>query len=126
MKSLIALGLVGLLALTSCGQPAAPAETPTATLPPEPRTVRVMTHDSFDISEDVLNAFEEEHDAKVEILQAGDAGVVLNQAVLSKDNPLADVLYGVDNTLLSRALEADIFEPYQSAMLDEVPDHLEL
>jgi thiamine transport system substrate-binding protein len=85
-----------------------------------------MTHDSFDISEDVLNAFEEEHDAKVEILQAGDAGVVLNQAVLSKDNPLADVLYGVDNTLLSRALEADIFEPYQSAMLDEVPDHLEL
>jgi thiamine transport system substrate-binding protein len=63
---------------------------------------------------------------EVEILQAGDAGVVLNQAILSADNPLADVLYGVDNTLLSRALDADILEPYASPLLDEIPDHLEL
>jgi thiamine transport system substrate-binding protein len=52
--------------------------------------------------------------------------VVLNQAILSADNPLADVLYGVDNTLLSRALNADILDPYASALLDEIPDHLEL
>ena len=90
------------------------------------RTVRVLTHDSFDISEDVLAAFEREYGAKVEILQAGDAGVVLNQAILSADNPLADVLYGVDNTLLSRALEADIFEVYESPRLAEIPDDLEL
>ena len=100
-----------------------PPPTPSA---PEVRTVRLMTHDSFDISEDVLNAFESVHNAKVEILKAGDAGVVLNQAILSKDNPLADVLYGVDNTLLSRALEADIFFPYESPALEEIPDRLEL
>jgi thiamine transport system substrate-binding protein len=85
-----------------------------------------MTHDSFDISEEVLNTFESEQNVTVEILKAGDAGVVLNQAILSKDNPLADVLYGVDNTLLGRALEADIFEPYRSPMLEHVPDRLEL
>lgn len=131
MKPVTVLGLVTLLALAACGPAAAPAETPTtvvstATSPPAERTVRMMTHDSFDISEEVLTAFEAEHDAQVEVLKAGDAGVVLNQAILSKDNPLADVLYGVDNTLLSRALNAGIFEPYQSEMLDQIPDPFEL
>jgi thiamine transport system substrate-binding protein len=123
-----------LLSVAACVPGATPTEEPTATAVPveEPtkvpseRTVRIMTHDSFDISEEVLSAFESEHNATVEILQAGDAGVVLNQAILSKDNPLADVLYGVDNTLLSRALEADIFEPYQSPLLEAIPDRLEL
>jgi thiamine transport system substrate-binding protein len=128
MKRIAIFVLVGLLVLVSCGPGAAPTEAPTATpaASPEPQTVRMMTHDSFDISEEVLNAFEEEHNAKVEVLKAGDAGVVLNQAILSKDNPLADVLYGVDNTLLSRALEADIFEPYESPLLEKIPDRLEI
>jgi len=103
-----------------------PTEEPTPTPPPAEQKVRIMTHDSFDISEEVLNAFESEHNATVEILKAGDAGVVLNQAILSKDNPLADVLYGVDNTLLGRALEEGIFEPYESPRLEQVPDRFEV
>jgi thiamine transport system substrate-binding protein len=85
-----------------------------------------MTHDSFDIGEETIAAFEAAHNARVEILKSGDAGLMLNQAVLSADNPLADVLYGVDNTLMSRGLGGDIFEPYDSPLLDEIPDHLEL
>jgi thiamine transport system substrate-binding protein len=127
MKRFIGFALIGLILLVGCGPaPASPTPSPTLVAPAEPRTVRVMTHDSFDISEEVLAAFEAQYDAQVEILQAGDAGVVLNQAILSADNPLADVLYGVDNTLLSRALNADILEPYDSPLLDEIPDHLEL
>ncbi|MGD2176891.1 MAG: thiamine ABC transporter substrate-binding protein [Anaerolineae bacterium] len=133
MKVVNVLALLGLLVLAACGPPPTPTEEPAATAAPterptatEPRVLRLMTHDSFDISEEVLEAFESEHNAKVEILKAGDAGVVLNQAILSKDNPLADALYGVDNTLLSRALEADIFIPYESPALEEIPDHLEL
>jgi thiamine transport system substrate-binding protein len=113
MKRMILFALVGLLMLPAC------------TLL-QPRKVRVMSHDSFDISEEVIAAFEAEYDAEVEILEAGDAGVMLNQAILSKDNPLADVLYGVDNTLLSRALDAGILEPYASPILDAIPDHLEI
>ena len=104
----------------------APTEEVATAAPAEPRTLRVMTHDSFDISEEVLAAFEEAHGAKVEILQAGDAGVVLNQAILSVDNPLADVLYGVDNTMLSRALDAGILIPYASPLLDKIPEELAL
>jgi len=127
MKRTIVFTLIGLLTLAACGPGTTyPAEAPTPTTPLQPRKVRVMTHDSFDISEETLAAFEAQYDAQVEILQAGDAGVVLNQAILSRDNPLADVLYGVDNTLLSRALEADVFDPYASPLLAEILDPLEL
>ena len=46
---------------------------------------------------------------------------MLNKAILAKDAPLADVMFGVDNTFLSRALEADIFDAYQSLALSDVP-----
>ncbi|MFN3492785.1 MAG: hypothetical protein ACK40V_11265, partial [Anaerolineales bacterium] len=79
-----------------------------------------MTHDSFAISEDVITQFETENKIDVAFLQSGDAGSMLNKAILAKNAPLADVLFGVDNTFLSRALNADIFESYQSPMLNEI------
>jgi thiamine transport system substrate-binding protein len=92
----------------------------------ETRTLRVMTYDSFSISEDVIAQFEDAHNVTVQFLQAGDAGTMLNQAILSRDNPQADVLYGVDNTFLSRALETGIFTPYQAENLDHIPQAMHL
>jgi len=89
-------------------------------------TVVVVTHDSFAISEDVLLQFEDETGITVEILRSGDAGQMVNQSILSKNNPLGDVLYGVDNTFLSRALDADIFVPYESPALEFVAEDLQL
>lgn len=92
----------------------------------EPQSITVMTHDSFSVREDVVKAFEATSNAKVVFLQSGDAGAVLNKAILTKDAPLADVLFGVDNTFLSRALEGNIFETYDSPALDEIPDEFKL
>jgi thiamine transport system substrate-binding protein len=92
-----------------------------ACAPKGPTTLTVMTHDSFAISEDVVKAFEDANNVDVVFLQSGDAGTMLNKAVLAKDAPLADVMFGVDNTFLSRALEADIFDAYQSPALSDVP-----
>lgn len=78
-------------------------------------TVVLVTHDSFAISEATIEAFEDESGMTLEILRAGDAGQMVNQAILTRNNPLGDVLYGVDNTFLSRALNGDIFVPYESA-----------
>ena len=94
--------------------------------PAEPRAITVLTHDSFAISEDVVKVFESENNAKVSFIQSGDAGSMLNQAILTKDAPIADVIFGVDNTFLSRALEADIFEAYQSPALTDIPDEFKL
>lgn len=97
-----------------------------ACAPSGPAMLTVMTHDSFAVSEDVIAAFEQANNAKVVFLASGDAGEALNKAILSKNAPLADVFYGVDNTFLSRALEEDIFEPYNSPLLAAIPDEFEL
>lgn len=89
-------------------------------------TVRLMTHDSFDVSVDVLAAFEAETGITVEVYKAGDGGEALNKAILSKEAPLADVFYGVDNTFLQRALDNDIFLPYESPALAEISSTLRL
>lgn len=94
--------------------------------PPSPATLTVMTHDSFSVSEEVVNAFESANNVKLEFLPSGDAGSMLNKAILSKDAPLADVLFGVDNTFLSRALDADIFETHASPELDDIPADFKL
>lgn len=115
---LTAVGLFIASILVSCGG------TPDAAdLPP---VVRLMTHDSFDISAELLANFEEETGIRIEVFKAGDGGEMLNKAILAKDAPLADVLFGVDNTFLSRALENNIFIPYRSPLLAEIRDDLEL
>src|SRR5262245_27731322 len=80
-------------------QPTAAPSTPEATLAPTAAAgeLRVMTHDSFNVSKEVIAEFEQKEGVKVTVLPSGDAGAALNKAILSKDAPLADVFYGVDN-----------------------------
>jgi thiamine transport system substrate-binding protein len=112
--------LLTLLLLAACSPQA------TATRSAEPQTLTVMAHDSFSVSEGVVKSFEEANNAKLVFLKSGDAGAALNKAILTKDAPLADVLFGVDNTFLSRALEGDIFEAYESPALSDIPDTFQL
>jgi thiamine transport system substrate-binding protein len=92
----------------------------------EPVTLRLMTHDSFDIAAETMANFTEETGINVDVFKSGDAGTVVNLAALAKDDPLADVLFGVDNTFLSRALENDIFLAYDSPRLAELREDLQL
>jgi thiamine transport system substrate-binding protein len=94
--------------------------------PKGPITLTVMTHDSFAVSASVITAFEQANDVKVVFLKSGDAGTALNKAILSKDAPLADVFYGVDNTFLSRGLDAGIYESYASPLLAKIPAEFQL
>ena len=92
----------------------------------EPTEVVLVTHDSFVISKPVQAAFERETGLKLRILQTGDAGVALNRALLTKENPEGDVFFGVDNNLVSRALDEELFESYEPDALESVPDRYEL
>lgn len=88
--------------------------------------ITLMSHDSFSISEEVVAAFEERYGVTLRFLKSGDTGAALNQAILSRNNPMADVFFGVDNTFMSRALKAGIFETYRSDKLSEIEDKLKL
>ncbi len=123
-----AIVLLTVVACTPTGPPPTPAsgEGPEGTTPTEPTVLTLMSHDSFNVSEAVIAEFEAANNAQVKLLPSGDTGAALNQAILSKNNPLADVFFGVDNTFMSRALAAGIFEPYESPRLADIPDELEL
>ena len=115
MRRATIAGIGFALFLTACNTP------PTAETP---QKLTLIAHDSFagGVSEETFAAFTEEWDIEVEVLAAGDAGALVNQAILTKDNPLADVLFGVDDTFLSRALDEEIFRAHRSVHIDKVPD----
>jgi thiamine transport system substrate-binding protein len=89
-------------------------------------TITLMTHDSFAASKKVMRAFTKKTGVTVKVLPSGDAGAAVNQAILTKSNPLGDVFFGIDNTLLSRGLDAGIFVPYKSPELAGISKDLQL
>jgi len=74
-------------------------------------TVTLVTHESFGLSEGLLEQFEDETGLSVEIVQQADAGALVNQLVLTKDAPLGDLVYGIDNAFASRALDEGVVVP---------------
>ena len=90
----------------------------------EPTELTLVTHDSFVLSDGILEAFTAETGISVTVLNNGDAGAMVNQAILTADNPVADVLFGVDTTFLTRATQAGIFVEYESPELSRVNDDL--
>ena len=114
-KALCALAVVVAVLAAGCG---GNDETPSE--------VVLVTHDSFAISDDVKRAFEDESGLRLRILKAGDAGEIVTRALLTAGNPEGDVLFGVDNNLLQRALDGDVFEEYESPELENVDPELVL
>jgi thiamine transport system substrate-binding protein len=93
---------------------------------PDPGEVVLVSHDSFQISDDLVASFEAETGLTLRVLRGGDAVEALNQAILTVDNPQGDVFFGVDDAILFRALEAGLFQPYEAVGLDRVPAELRL
>lgn len=91
-----------------------------------PTEVVLVTHDSFAVSKEVRAAFEEESGLTLRILQGGDANEALNRALLTAGDPQGDVIFGIDDSVLSRALEGDLLEEYASDELESVdPEYAE-
>jgi thiamine transport system substrate-binding protein len=112
----LGLGLVGglsVLALAACGG-TTDAGSGSAS---EQDTVTLVTHDSFAVSDDVLAAFEAESGLTVKQVAPGDGGALVNQLILTKDAPLGDVVFGIDNSFATRAIDEGVLEPYTPAGL---------
>jgi len=107
---IVALGLVAV----ACGDDS-----------PEGR-ITLVTNNAFADVGYLVDPFTVETGVEVDLLAGGDVGSMVNQAILTKDNPLGDVLYGFDNTFLSRVLEEDLFEPYESPMAAILPPEFQI
>lgn len=81
----------------------------------------VVTHDSAVFPEKLLAEFEKETGITVKQLKAGDTGSMVNKLILTKDAPIGDMFYGIDNTFLSLALDNGIYSPTDSYIDDHKP-----
>lgn len=89
-------------------------------------TITLVTYDSFVITEGLLQTFTDESCIEVEQFASGDAGQLVSSAILTKDNPTADVMFGIDNTFLQRGLDEGLFDAYESPLLSSVDASLQL
>ncbi len=85
------------------------------------QTLTVLTHDSFSLPTELIAEFTAATGIDVTFLAGGDAGESVNRAILTKARPIADVLFGIDDSLLERARSEGVFEPYASPALERVP-----
>ena len=103
--------------LGGCATPLQPAGTATPSEPTESTSLTVITHDSFALADDTVAAFKAETGYEVKFVAPGDAGTVVNQLILTKDAPLGDVVFGIDNTFAGRAIGGGVLAPYASPEL---------
>ncbi|MFF0018294.1 thiamine ABC transporter substrate binding subunit [Streptomyces sp. NPDC005374] len=113
-KFLAAVVGLGLVTLSACGSSS------DGSSGGDSKTVTLVSHDSWAVSKSVLADFEKKSGYKVKVLEDGDAGQAVNKAILTKDNPQGDVFFGVDNTLLSRALDNGLFQSYEAKGADRI------
>jgi thiamine transport system substrate-binding protein len=120
------IGALGACTLVACGSEDSGSGGGSGSGGTQSKTVTLVSHDSFVASDAVLNAFTKETGYTVKVLKSGDAGAALNQEILTKGSPRGDVFFGVDNTLLSRALDNGIFTSYEAEGLDRIPAEYQL
>ena len=106
--------MIVFFAIFACGS----SETPADKI--NDSSVTLLTHDSFAVSEGLFDTFTSETGIAVEQLSLGDTGQLISSSILTKQNPLGDVIFGIDNTFLGRALNADIFSPYTSSLESKI------
>lgn len=125
------LAAVVLTVVVVAGACSSSTPTSTGTVPPgvvngelvrfdEPVTLRVLAHDSFAVSQSVLDEFERATNVRVELVQNGDAVTMTNAAILTAGNPVADVVFGVDENLLGAVAAAGLLVPYRAVRLSDV------
>ncbi|WP_329440685.1 thiamine ABC transporter substrate-binding protein [Streptomyces canus] len=113
-KFLAAVVGLGLVTLSACGSSSDDSKSSGS------KSVTLVSHDSWAVSKSVLADFEKKSGYQVKVLEDGDAGQAVNKAILTKDNPQGDVFFGVDNTLLSRALDNGLFQSYEAKGADRI------
>jgi thiamine transport system substrate-binding protein len=97
-----------LVTASACSSPSSDSSTDAT-----PNEVTLLAYDAFTPTEGIFDAFTAATGAKVKVVTSGDTGTLVSKAILTAGKPEGDVLWGIDNTLLSRAQKADLLTSYE-------------
>jgi thiamine transport system substrate-binding protein len=89
--------------------------TTTATTDATPQEVTLIAYDAFTPADHIFDAFTQATGTKVKVVTSGDTGTMVSKAILTAGKPEGDVMWGIDNTFLSRAQRAKVLESYEPA-----------
>jgi thiamine transport system substrate-binding protein len=106
MRTLLAASFV--VAVTACS-----SSSSNSSIDATPNEVTLLAYDAFTPQEGIFDAFTAATGAKVKVVTGGDSGVLISKAILTAGTPEGDVLWGLDNTLLSRAQKAELLTSYE-------------
>ena len=113
MRRTLLVALLGAVAVGACGGKENTGDSAVPATDANPTEVTLLAYDAFTPAEGIFDAFTAETGAKVRVVAGGDSGTVISKAILTAGNPEGDVLWGVDNTTLSRAENAGLLESYE-------------
>lgn len=87
-----------------------------------PKNLTVYTYSSFSVKliDNIKNHFKTKYNLTVDFKSFSDTGPLFNQLLQEKNNPVADVVIGLDSSYFAKALKEDLFQPYQPANLSLV------
>lgn len=83
------------------------------------KTVTILTHDAFDLPDELIEKFEKETGYKLVTTSPGDGATVVNQLILTKDAPAVDGVFGLNAYNIFDAIDADVLDTYTSKNLPE-------
>lgn len=124
VAAMSALALAGCTSATGSNPESSTSAAASAAAETSATTVRLLTHDAFVVSEQLIADLKAQTGITLEVMTAGDAGSMVAGAILAAGAPTADVLFGVDNTLVSKAVDAGVFDPYTPTDLNSVVPEL--
>ena len=106
VRRALALGIVAVVASTSfaCASSDSAEE------------VNLLTHDSFELPQRLVDKFQDETGLKLNIVRSGDAGQLSSVVSLTPGSPKGDAVFGIDNTFAARPIDAGALEPYTSPL----------
>jgi thiamine transport system substrate-binding protein len=79
---------------------------------PAPTEVVLVAYDAFTPEEGIFDDFTKNTGVTVKVVTAGDTGTMVSKAILTAGTPEGDVMWGIDNTFLSRAQKANVLTNY--------------
>lgn len=110
------LAAAALLVTVGCGDDDPVSSSPEAEETP---TITIVTYSSYVLDDEVKAAVERDLGVKLEVNATGDGAEALSAAILTAGRPEGDIFFGVDNTLLSRAIAGEVFA---ETSLDDLPN----
>lgn len=84
-------------------------------------TLTIVTYDIIALSDDMLEEFTNNTGYEINMIRTDDAGGILENLLLTKEAPQADLALGLDNTYLQTALDNCLLGPHSANVPDLDP-----